>query len=212
MAEEMAKEQVIEMAQEHTFEMAPEVTQFDIRKNRREIGRRMPYKRPANHDEIAALAEQLRVHWRAGDAIRPWLRKHGELLLNLVHNEFSWDAVAAALNCAEITYRTGNPWTGRRLNREYHRAKVKPKFTNTIPNQETRSSSQDGAAAGRTFTQAVTLVDARPIFRPVRLKESHCVPERQLAPRPAFLQQTETCTDSDDEIVRRVLGITETKI
>lgn len=87
----------------------------------------MPYKRTATDDEIAVLAERLRPLWRSGDAVRPWLRKHGDLLINLVHDDWSWDGVAAALNGAGITYRTGNPWTGKRLNREYHRARAKPK-------------------------------------------------------------------------------------
>jgi len=75
----------------------------------------MTYKRTPTDDEIEALAEQLRPLWRAGNAVRPWLRKHATMLIDLVHEEWSWADVAAALDRAGIAYKTGNPWQAEQL-------------------------------------------------------------------------------------------------
>jgi hypothetical protein len=75
----------------------------------------MTYKRTPTDDEIEALAEQFRPLWRAGEAIRPWLRKHALMLNDLVHDDWSWAGVAAALDRAGIAYRTGNPWQAEQL-------------------------------------------------------------------------------------------------
>jgi hypothetical protein len=78
---------VIEIVNEQVLEMVNELTLIDTNKNRTESEPRMPYKRPATDDEITALAERLRPLWRSGDAVRPWLRKHGDLLINFVHDD-----------------------------------------------------------------------------------------------------------------------------
>ena len=90
---------------------------------------RCPINAPPTDEEIAALADQFRPLWRQNRTeLRPWLRKHGEALMQLVHDDWSWDSVAAALNRAGITYQTGNPWTGYRLRRNCLTAKTPLKF------------------------------------------------------------------------------------
>ena len=84
----------------------------------------MPKKREASADEIAALAKQFRALWRKGDALRPWMRKHREMVIDLVHDGYSWDAVAKAFSKAKIKYRDGNgqDWHAEGLRREFLRA------------------------------------------------------------------------------------------
>ena len=84
----------------------------------------MPFKRIATDDEIEILAEQFRKLWRPGDVIRPWLRRHSEMLLGLVHGDWSWSAIASAMTKAGITYRTGKPWTADWLQSDFYRARV----------------------------------------------------------------------------------------
>jgi hypothetical protein len=84
----------------------------------------MPFKRIATDDEIEILAEQFRKLWRPGDVIRPWLRRHSDMLLELVHGDWSWSAIANALTKAGITYRTGKPWTADWLQSDFYRARV----------------------------------------------------------------------------------------
>jgi len=66
-------------------------------------------------DEITLLAEHFKKLWREGNAIRPWLRKHADMLVNLVHDDWSWAGLAEALTLAGITYRTGRPWKAEQL-------------------------------------------------------------------------------------------------
>ena len=82
----------------------------------------MSLKRRPTDAEIEALAEIFRPLWRQGDIMRPWLRQHHELLRSLVHGDWSWAAVGAALTKLGITYRTGTPWTDKRLRSELSRA------------------------------------------------------------------------------------------
>ncbi|HQT89989.1 MAG TPA: hypothetical protein PK677_15860 [Acidiphilium sp.] len=82
----------------------------------------MSLKRRPTDAEIEALAEIFRPLWRQGDIMRPWLRQHHELLRSLVHGEWSWAAVGAALTKLGITYRTGKPWTEKGLRSELSRA------------------------------------------------------------------------------------------
>lgn len=98
----------------------------------------MSLKRRPTDAEIVILAKQLRPLWQQGDSVRPWLRQHHEVLLGLVHGEWSWAAVSAALTKAGITYRTGKPWTEKQLRSEmsrslqplkgYRRRKPKPEL------------------------------------------------------------------------------------
>jgi hypothetical protein len=84
----------------------------------------MPKKREASADEIAALAKQFRVLWRKGDALRPWMREHRQMVIDLVHNGSSWNAIAKAFSKAKIKYRDGNgqDWHAEGLRREFLRA------------------------------------------------------------------------------------------
>ena len=82
----------------------------------------MPIKRQPNDDELDALAGRFRALWRAGNVLRPWLRKHHALFRELVDDDGSWAAVAAALTRAGITWRTGRPWSAEGLRREIVRA------------------------------------------------------------------------------------------
>lgn len=75
----------------------------------------MTYKRTPTDDEIDALAELFRPLWRTGEAVRPWLRKHAVMLIDLVHDDWSWAGVAAALDRAGVSYKTGNPWQAEQL-------------------------------------------------------------------------------------------------
>jgi hypothetical protein len=75
----------------------------------------MTYKRTPTDDEIEALAEIFRPLWRVGEAVRPWLRKHDSMLNDLVHDDWSWAGVAAALDRAGIAYGTGKPWQAEQL-------------------------------------------------------------------------------------------------
>ena len=135
----------------------------------------MPYKRTPTDEEIAALAEQFRPLWRQNEPVRPWLRKHGEALMQLVHGDWSWDSVAAALNRAGITYQTGNPWTGYRLRRNCLTAKTPLKFganrisqsplgspaTEAAPEQPPTCTTDDfGAEAGAEEFKPVSLIRA----------------------------------------------------
>lgn len=84
----------------------------------------MSLKRKPTDAEIEVLAATLRPLWRPGDVVRPWLRQHRDMLLELVHGEWSWAAVGAALSKAGITYRTGAPWTAKTLRSEFSRAQT----------------------------------------------------------------------------------------
>ena len=70
------------------------------------------------------MAERFRALWRKGEILRPWLRKHHALFRELVDDDGSWAAVAAALTRAGITWRTGRAWSGEGLRREIVRARV----------------------------------------------------------------------------------------
>jgi hypothetical protein len=83
----------------------------------------MPLKRSHTEAEIETLADMLRPLWRPGDVLRPWLRQHHELLRSLVHNDWSWAAIAQAMTLTGITYRTGKPWNADWLQCEIYRAR-----------------------------------------------------------------------------------------
>lgn len=84
----------------------------------------MSLKRKPTDAEIEVLAATFRPLWRPGDVVRPWLRQHQDMLLELVHGEWSWAAVGVALSKAGITYRTGAPWTAKTLRSEFSRAQT----------------------------------------------------------------------------------------
>lgn len=96
----------------------------------------MPKKREASPEEIAALAKQFRALWRKGDALRPWMRQHRQMVLGLVHGDYSWDAIAKALSKAKIKYQGGEAedWMAEGLRREFVRAARPRKFDKSPAN------------------------------------------------------------------------------
>jgi hypothetical protein len=86
----------------------------------------MPKKRKPSVEEIAALTNELRTLWRRGEALRPWLRKHRQMILDLVHDDWSWAAIAKVFSKAGIKYRAGKgqDWHAEGLRREFVRAAI----------------------------------------------------------------------------------------
>ena len=84
----------------------------------------MPIKRQPSEAELDALAERFRALRRAGDVLRPWLRKHHGMIRALVNDDWSWAAVAEALTRAGVTWRTGRAWSAEGLRREIVRASI----------------------------------------------------------------------------------------
>ncbi len=101
----------------------------------------MSLKRKPTDAEIETLAATFRPLWRPGDVVRPWLRQHQDMLLELVHGEWSWAAIGAALSKAGITYRTGAPWTAKALRSEFSRAQA------PLKGYRRRPGSQEAAAS-----------------------------------------------------------------
>ena len=83
----------------------------------------MSRKRIHTEAEIESLADMLLPLWRQGDVVRPWLRQHYDMLLELVHGDWSWAAIARAMTLAGITYRTGKSWDADWLQSEVYRAR-----------------------------------------------------------------------------------------
>jgi hypothetical protein len=94
-------------------------------------------------DEINNLGNDLKKLWREGDAIRPWLRKHADMLIGLVHDDWSWAGVAAALSHAGITYRTGRAWQPEQL--RVHIAAAKTPLKSTLRRQENTTGIKEAA-------------------------------------------------------------------
>lgn len=91
----------------------------------------MGYKRPPTEDELNALADQFRALWTPGTPIRTWLRKHAAQI-QAARGEWSWAAIAAALDRAGIGYQPrvrANPaardpeWSPDTLKQEFSRAR-----------------------------------------------------------------------------------------
>jgi hypothetical protein len=75
-------------------------------------------------EEIVALGQILKPLWRPGQLVMPWLRANADMLRALVQEEhWSWNAVAAAMTKAGITYRTGNAWSGTTLRLQIRQAR-----------------------------------------------------------------------------------------
>ena len=88
----------------------------------------MSHKRTPSDAELEMLANQFRPTWRDGDEVRAWCRKHHDEVLDMVHGDWSWTAMASALTRAGITYRTGRPWSPKGLRKEFARAAVPLKW------------------------------------------------------------------------------------
>jgi hypothetical protein len=84
----------------------------------------MPKRHEPTHDEIDALAATFRALWRRGKPLRPWLRKHRQMVLDLIHDEWSWNSIAKVFSLAGIKYREGKgkDWHGEWLRCEFARA------------------------------------------------------------------------------------------
>ncbi|OYV54763.1 MAG: hypothetical protein B7Z71_13465 [Acidocella sp. 21-58-7] len=111
----------------------------------------MSRKRIHTEAEIESLAEMLRPLWRQGDVVRPWLRQHYGMLLELVHGDWSWAAIARAMTLAGITYSTGKAWDTDWLQSEIYRArrplKGYQRKTATGPPQSTAQQAKTVSAA-----------------------------------------------------------------
>lgn len=111
----------------------------------------MSRKRIHTEAEIESLAEMLRPLWRQGDVVRPWLRQHYGTLLELVHGDWSWAAIARAMTLAGITYSTGKAWDADWLQSEVYRArrplKGYQRKTATGPPQSTAQQAETAFAA-----------------------------------------------------------------
>ena len=145
----------------------------------------MSLKRRPTDADIEALADIFRPLWRQGDIMRPWLRQHHELLRSLVHGEWSWAAVGAALTKLGITYRTGTPWNDKRLRSELSRALMPLKgYRQRQPKLEARVTAQTAIPPG-SVAQTDLLpnppppaVAATPRFKPASFR----IPESSPAP------------------------------
>jgi hypothetical protein len=102
----------------------------------------MSLKRKPTDAEIEMLAATFRPLWRPGDVVRPWLCQHQDMLLELVHGEWSWAAIGAALSKAGITYRTGAPWTAKALRSEFSRAQMPLKGYRRRPGRSEDAASE----------------------------------------------------------------------
>ena len=145
----------------------------------------MSLKRRPTDADIEALADIFRPLWRQGDIMRPWLRQHHELLRSLVHGEWSWAAVGAALTKVGITYRTGTPWNDKRLRSELSRALMPLKGyrqrqlkTDAQPTAETNPPPGAVAQTDLPPNPPPPAVAAAPRFKPASFR----IPESSPAP------------------------------
>ena len=131
----------------------------------------MSLKRKPTDAEIETLAATFRPLWRPGDVVRPWLRQHQDMLLELVHSEWSWAAVGAALSKAGITYRTGAPWTAKALRSEFSRAQAPLKgYRRRSGRSEDATSAQPPVEAPVTIGAGVVpsaALPAAPVMAPL---------------------------------------------
>jgi hypothetical protein len=149
----------------------------------------MPKKREASADEIAALAKQFRALWRKGDTLRPWLRKHRQMVLDLVHDDCSWDAIARAFSKAKIKYRDGQgqDWRAEGLRREFVRA-AHPLTRDKNPSIMI-SARKAGQAKGALDASRLTDANQADSLNFVSLSEPHApaaVVPTSSAPMPRF--------------------------
>ena len=123
----------------------------------------MSLKRKPTDAEIEMLAATFRPLWRPGDVVRPWLRQHQDMLLELVHGEWSWAAIGAALSKAGITYRTGAPWTAKALRSEFSRAQTPLKgYRRRLGSPEAAASAPPPVEAQVTIGAGVVSPAAAP--------------------------------------------------
>ena len=154
----------------------------------------MSLKRKPTDAEIEVLAATFRPLWRPGDVVRPWLRQHRDMLLELVHGEWSWAAVGTALSKAGITYRTGAPWTAKTLRSEFSRAQTPLKGYRRRPGRSEGAASEPPPVEAPVTTGAGEVprapAPAAPIMSPL---PPGAVPSAASGPRfkPASLRVQE---------------------
>ncbi len=144
----------------------------------------MPKQREASPEEIVALTTQFRALWRKGDALRPWMRQHRQMVLDLVHGDYSWDAIAKALSKAKIKYQGGqaDDWTAEGLRREFVRA-ARPRKFDKNPANVTDLRAEVPLLSGPTEPRSavfistpetpallVSTMPAEPRFKPVSFR------------------------------------------
>ena len=129
----------------------------------------MPKRREPSVEEIAALATELRTAWRRGEALRPWLRKHRQMILDLVHDDWSWAAMAKVFSKAGIKYRAGKgqDWHAEGLRREFVRAAIPLKRDKNPGNLiDGEKKARTNALLGETGRTAPDTNDSPPIVTP----------------------------------------------
>ncbi|GAN82308.1 hypothetical protein [Acidocella aminolytica] len=168
----------------------------------------MSLKRRPTEADIEALAEIFRPLWRQGDIMRPWLRQHHELLRSLVHGDSSWAAIGAALTKLGITYRTGTPWTDKRLRSELSRALMPLKgYRQRRPKSEALPTAQTAMPPGAVAQTDLPptpppapspAVAAAPRFKPAsfRIQETSPAPSEST---PADIARSHRQTFSPSE-------------
>ncbi|MDE8344224.1 MAG: hypothetical protein POG24_10455 [Acidocella sp.] len=173
----------------------------------------MPLKRFHTEAEIETLADTLRPLWRQGDVVRPWLRQHYGMLLELVHGDWSWATIARALTLAGITYRTKKPWNADWLQSEVFRARQPLKRHRLQKGQSLERSISEAPATQAvvpTITEAEpsasTAVPEEPEFQPASFIDWEATraenPATVHAPAPILRPPA----PAYDEVMTRLLG------
>jgi hypothetical protein len=147
----------------------------------------MARKRIRSQEEITALAKRLRTRWNPGEPLRPWLRRHGGMLLKLVHGGWSWAYIADALEEAGVKYQTEKRWTAAWLQSDLHRARAPLKgyarkapvlseptqasatAQPTVPPSSSEPAPEIASFAARAADQS-PVEKPRPRFKPVSIR------------------------------------------
>jgi hypothetical protein len=176
----------------------------------------MALKRIPSDDEINALVARFLALWSPGEVIRPWLRQHAEMLLELVQSGWSWAAIARAMTQAGITYRTGKPWTADWLQSDAYRARLPLKGYRRRGQTSHALGQETGAAPSPPMPSIPaqhTLSDhpapmEEPEFQPATFidwdaKRSAAPATPVPAPAAPIIQQPPSASD---DVIERLLG------
>ncbi|MDE8347605.1 MAG: hypothetical protein POH28_15740 [Acidocella sp.] len=175
----------------------------------------MSRKRTPTMAEIVALADTFRPLWRQGDVVRPWLRQHHGMLLELVHGDWSWAAIARAMTLAGITYRTGKSWNADWLQSEVFRARQPLKRhrpQNAQPPESCTSAATVTQAAVPAIMEAEpsasTAVPEEPEFQPASFIDWEATRAENPAPTTANASAPiiRPPAPAYDEVMARLLG------
>jgi hypothetical protein len=129
----------------------------------------MPKRREPSDDEIAALAKELRLLWQRGEALRPWLRKYRQMILDLVHDDWPWAAMAKVFSKAGIKYKAGKgqDWHAEGLRREFVRAAIPLKRDKNPENAtDKRGKTQINTPLGEIERAVPDASDSLPVVTP----------------------------------------------